>query len=460
MGLTPLVPSPDDLKRTMGPQPPMLSGLGKPMPDSGPPQGGGMPSLGGLPSLPGSGLKPIITSARQQQEQQLQQALQQKPQGFWQNLRHIAGIAGTVAGNIVAPGETALVERGLGKAGIGPEANDFRSRQLAGLQSEDRADQTQFGENTLRTAQAANQTAEAGKSDLATQEMPEQAAAQLAETNARTASLLHPDAKTEFEAWQQQNHGAPISDWLKQKSDAEASGKPAKEPTPQDQAFNDLVKNGKLTPAQAWERMKEKPASAGTGSARADKSFQYSQGELDKIGTPISALVTRMGRLQDTLAQGTPQADALVAPELMTVMAGGQGSGLRINEAEIARTIGGRSKWEALKAAANQWSLDPRTANSITPDQRQQIHELVGLVNSKVQAKQKALDDAAGHLIDTDDPKEHRRIVQDARQALTKVDEGGGQGGGDVVYDDKGVGHRYKGTGSRSDPNSYEAVKQ
>jgi hypothetical protein len=37
------------------------------------------------------------------------------------------------------------------------------------------------------------------------------------------------------------------------------------------------------------------------------------------------------------------------------------------------------------------------------------------------------------------------------------------QGGGnpaDTVYDDKGVAHRYKGTGSRSDPSNYEAVKK
>jgi hypothetical protein len=86
-------------------------------------------------------LKPIITSPRQQQEQQLQQALQQKPQGFWQNLRHIAGTVGRVAGDIVAPGTTELVTHSLGQVGIGPEANNFRARQLAGLQAQDRTEQ-------------------------------------------------------------------------------------------------------------------------------------------------------------------------------------------------------------------------------------------------------------------------------------------------------------------------------
>jgi hypothetical protein len=63
--------------------------------------------------------------------------------------------------------------------------------------------------------------------------------------------------------------------------------------------------------------------------------------------------VPRFGRLRDTLNQKSPQADALVAPELLTVIAGGQGSGLRMNEAEIARSVGGRSHLEDLKAALN-----------------------------------------------------------------------------------------------------------
>jgi len=43
--------------------------------------------------------------------------------------------------------------------------------------------------------------------------------------------------------------------------------------------------------------------------------------------TPSNFRGATLGRLQDTLDQQSPQADALIAPELLTVMAGGQGSG-------------------------------------------------------------------------------------------------------------------------------------
>src|SRR5206468_8059601 len=92
---------------------------------------------------------------------------------------------------------------------------------------------------------------------------------------------------------------------------------------------------------------------------------------------PVNERAERIGRLADTLNQGTTQAYALLAPELLTVMAGGQGSGLRMNEAEISRIIGGKSKWEQLRGRLQEWSTDPTKASNITPEQVRQIRGLV-----------------------------------------------------------------------------------
>lgn len=170
------------------------------------------------------------------------------------------------------------------------------------------------------------------------------------------------------------------------------------------------------------------PSAATAGTSRSDKSYQYNNGELDKLQNPIDTAVQRLGRLQDTLDQKSPQADALIAPELLTVMAGGAGSGLRMNEAEISRIVGGRSNWESLKAAANKWSLDPKEARSITPEQDTQIRALVSEVNNKLLAKQKALQEARDSLLNSDDPKIHRQAVNDARQRLLGIDSGSSGG--------------------------------
>lgn len=166
-------------------------------------------------------------------------------------------------------------------------------------------------------------------------------------------------------------------------------------------------------------------AQSNVDNARADKSYQYNSGQLEKVAAPVEQMVARMGRLQDTINQTTPQADAMVAPELMTVMAGGQGSGIRINEAEIARVMGGRTNLESVKAALNKWQLDPAKGLSITPAQRQQVRALIKVVNDKLLAKQRVVTEAQNSLLDADDPKIHRTIVTRARQSLADIDAGG-----------------------------------
>lgn len=153
--------------------------------------------------------------------------------------------------------------------------------------------------------------------------------------------------------------------------------------------------------------------------AALDRSYEHRKGELVKLLSPVEAQAERMSRLIESVNQHTPQADALIAPELLTAMAGGQGSGLRMTEAEISRIVGGRTHWESLKAAANKWSTDPTKGLSITDDQRKQITSLAQAMHDRIQRKLKIGNDAASHLTDAKTVKEHRDILDDARRQLT-----------------------------------------
>ena len=110
-------------------------------------------------------------------------------------------------------------------------------------------------------------------------------------------------------------------------------------------------------------------------------------------------------------------------------MAGGQGSGIRMNEAEIARIVGGRSHWQDLEASIQRWRTDPTAARSITPEQDRQIRALISTVGQKLAAKREILDDARQRLVESDDPKEHREIVMDARKRVDAIDSGSQVGG-------------------------------
>jgi len=198
---------------------------------------------------------------------------------------------------------------------------------------------------------------------------------------------------------------------------------------PEQQFIDDFFRrnpNGTMADAiRAYAQASQKPERGGAGDARGDKSYQLQSTRLDKVRAPIEQLQGRLSRLQDTLNQHNPQADALVAPELLTVMAGGQGSGLRMNEAEIARIVGGRSVWENLKGSIQHWSTDPASARSITPDQDKMIRALVDTVHQKLNAKQQIIDKAEEDLLNSDNPHDHRQIVINARKQVDAIDAGG-----------------------------------
>lgn len=174
-------------------------------------------------------------------------------------------------------------------------------------------------------------------------------------------------------------------------------------------------------------RAPEKPKDE---TGRLDRSYTQGNSALESIRKPIADQMDRFARLSETVNQSTPQADALIAPELLTVMAGGAGSGLRMNEAEISRIIGGRSNIEGLKAALNKWQLDPTKALSVTPAQRQQIRDLMGAVKQRTDAKLALVNAASQALIDAPDVETQRRIIADVRKKLDEVGNGAKASGG------------------------------
>ncbi len=163
----------------------------------------------------------------------------------------------------------------------------------------------------------------------------------------------------------------------------------------------------------------------GREERRSDDSYKFHSGRIDKLREPVEARLERITRLVDTLNQGTPQADALIAPELLTAMAGGQGSGLRMNEAEIARIVGGRTNWESIKSKVQAWQADPNKGFALTPDQRQQVRGLMTVVTQRVHQKMQAIDEESQNLLNSDDPKEHRRIYNHLQKRLSDVDRAG-----------------------------------
>lgn len=85
----------------------------------------------------------------ERREEQLQEGLDKKPEGFWPKFGHYAGMAGRIAGDIIAPDHTEFIVNQLGKEGVGPGANLARNEEMRNLEKEQ-------SETGLQGAQTAN----------------------------------------------------------------------------------------------------------------------------------------------------------------------------------------------------------------------------------------------------------------------------------------------------------------
>ena len=103
---------------------------------------------------------------------------------------------------------------------------------VIGKESEENLKGAQTGETEARTGQMEQQTAEAPQRAEDTHALTQ---AEIQQHNAQSAELLHPQAKTAFEAWQQQNPGKPIEEWLK----AQSANKPEPKPDTPEQQYID-----------------------------------------------------------------------------------------------------------------------------------------------------------------------------------------------------------------------------
>lgn len=145
--------------------------------------------------------------------------------GFGQRHPLLGKLLGGITEGEGLVGDTLLhaASPGIERAVPGTEGNYTRElgRSNAAL--------TQDTTNEQKEAQTASENATAGKTNAETPEVVPEAQARIgqenataseapsviAEHNAQAAALLHPQAKTDFEAWQAQNPGKPIADWIK-----------------------------------------------------------------------------------------------------------------------------------------------------------------------------------------------------------------------------------------------------
>lgn len=151
----------------------------------------------------------------------------------------------------------------------------------------------------------------------------------------------------------------------------------------------------------------------------AGKLYDDYNKQVEKNSAPMEAISARTTLLLHNLDAKDKQSDAQVAPELLSIASGGVGSGLRMNEAEISRVVGGRSVWDSLISMANKVREGEGT---FSDEQRAQMHKIGEYIYDRAAAVTVLYSDAKDRMLsDKDTPDQVRKDYNDAKRIANQI---------------------------------------
>ena len=160
------------------------------------------------------------------------------------------------------------------------------------------------------------------------------------------------------------------------------------------------------------------------------QSYTQNNSELDKIGNPIEQTAQKVADIKDLMAENSPQAWANIPAKVLSLTAGGTGSGLRMNQALLDKELGGAGKWAELQGKFQAWNPNSAKASEISDAQKAQFKSVVASLEKQIQARLDVVNGARTDLLGAgNDVNQHRKIVLGVHQKLQGLDQQAGQAG-------------------------------
>lgn len=150
--------------------------------------------------------------------------------------------------------------------------------------------------------------------------------------------------------------------------------------------------------------------------------YTTQQAAVDRLRTPISQQMERAHRTLDNLAHPGQVADSIVAPEFLSVMAGGFGTGLRMSEAELSRINMSQNHWAQLVGEFNKWKTGSNPV--IQPAMRAEMQMLLQLASDRADKKLALYDDYLAQMAESKSTSDMRAIAAKLRAEDSKLTTG------------------------------------
>lgn len=418
MALGNLVPQPDD--PTQGTMPPLLDNLRQPLgqePKSFPALEGGLPPLTQQAVQTGQ-LRPLVTNPLQQSIDYYQNKLMPHPSepGFWHKLGHVLNTVRNVAEQALTP-NIALADP---TNPLNWQANLASEEKQMGEAKKEAGDELESGSRMrLQEAQAGKAEAEADKARNVPDrtENPQQGYADAIKD--AISRGVDPATDPHVLAWKQ-----AIGDIQKPEKEPKEESptielqrqlQTMQPGTPEYKAVQQRIKD--LNP-QAEQRFNFQVGEAGKKDAKAadantEKEYVWTRNNFDK---DLHTYRAQAEKLQEaaTLVGNGAMGDAIGSIKSLSGLASGQGSGVRITQAELNSIAHARGYAGDFQA----WLQKFGDGRSLTPAQEAELRAVVGDIEKKSALKERVINKVLDDLGGATDTKTIRTIYSQARHAL------------------------------------------
>lgn len=308
-------------------------------------------------------------------------------------------------------------------------------------------------------------TAETGKTNEETQEMPQKASDTHAQSGATTANL-----ESETKARDNPRDTNPDMATYRSLTGMGMSPREALQEIEKDKAL--ALKAPGLHYETTVNQKTGKPETYGldeSGNKAVDVGEHYEKPTQVNVNAGVSALDretsrfakpyekgvsdanTQLEKIADARAMvnGNAESQALGMPKVLTALVSGAGSGVRITQPELNSIASARGLAGDVQGTLNSWA----GKGKLTPTQQQQLTGILDDVKARIEAKQSIHSNALDTINSAPTREAAIAADKDARQKITALEKGGSHNSGPKPGDVEG-GYKFKG-GDPSKPENW-----
>jgi hypothetical protein len=164
----------------------------------------------------------------------------------------------------------------------------------------------------------------------------------------------------------------------------------------------------------------EKPPNPESERAALDREATHYAGPHQKAVDAANAQLEKIDEASSMIGSNNAEAQALGIPKVLTALVSGQGSGVRITQAELNQIAHARGIQGDFQGFLNKLS----SGKSLTTDQQRQLAQVLSDAKVKISQKQAIANDALDRINSAKGREEMAGIDKDARKKLADMESG------------------------------------